>query len=134
MLEVEVVIAAIKNSLAIEPKNPMLKLRRIDMQASIKRRKNFELTTKVNFFATAVSHGVYGLHALKQMDAFEDVNQVWEDSRPLIEAYQKSIFEKGQNNAEGGEGERKPNADRLDQDMSDQIENSPLIDGMSTGS
>lgn len=134
MQEVEVVLAAIKNSLAIEPDNPMLKLRLIDMQASIKRRKNFELTTKVNFFATAVSHGVYGLHALKQMDAFEDVNQVWEDSRPLIEAYQKSIFKKGQNNAEGGEGEQKPNDDRLDQDLSDQITNSPSIDGISTGS
>lgn len=133
MQEVEVVLAAIKNSLAIEPDNPMLKLKRIDIQASVKRRKNFELTTKVNFFATAVSHGVYGLHALKQMDAFEDVNQVWEDSKPLIEAYQKSIFEKGQNNAEGGEGEQKPNADRLEQDLSDQITNSPSIDGISTG-
>lgn len=134
MQEVEVVLAAIKNSLAIEPDNPMLKLRRIDVQASIKRRKNFELTTKVNFFATAVSHGVYGLHALKQMDAFEDVNQVWEDSRPLIEAYQKSIFEKGNNQAEGGEGEKKPNSDRLEQDLSDQISNSPSIDGTSIGS
>lgn len=134
MQEVEVVLAAIKNSLAIEPDNPMLKLRRIDVQASIKRRKNFELTTKVNFFATAVSHGIYGLHALKQMDAFEDVNQVWEDSRPLIEAYQKSIFEKGNNQAEGGEGEQKPNYDRLEQDLSDQISNSPSIDGASTGS
>lgn len=133
MQEVEVVLAAIKNSLAIEPDNPMLKLKRIDIQASVKRRKNFELTTKVNFFATAVSHGVYGLHALKQMDAFEDVNQVWEDSRQLIESYQKSIFEKRQNEAEGGEGEKKPNADRLEQDLSDQITNSPSIDGISTG-
>lgn len=133
MQEVEVALAAIKNSLAIEPDNPMLKLKRIDIQASVKRRKNFELTTKVNFFATAVSHGIYGLHALKQMDAFEDVNQVWEDSRAGIEAYQKSIYEKGQNNAEGGEGEQKPNADRLEQDLSDQIANSPSIDGISTG-
>lgn len=133
MQEVEVVLAAIKNSLAIEPDNPILKLKRIDIQASVKRRKNFELTTKVNFFATAVSHGIYGLHALKQMDAFEDVNQVWEDSKALIEAYQKSIFKKGQNNAEGGEGEQKPNADRLEQDLSDQITNSPSIDGISTG-
>ena len=32
----------------------------------------------------------------------------------------------------GGEGEKKPNADRLEQDKSDQITNSPSIDGMST--
>lgn len=129
MQEVEVVLAAIKNSSVIKQDNPMLKLRRIDMQPSIKRQKNYELTTKINFFATAVSHGIYGLHALRQMNAFEDVNQVWEDSKPLIEAYQKSIFEKSSNNkAEGGEGEQKPNSDRLEQDLSDQILNSPQVD------
>lgn len=129
MAEVDVVLAAIKNSLAIEQNNPMLKLRKIDMKASIKRQKNYELTTKVNFFATAVSHGINGLHALRQMNAFEDINQVWEDSRELIEAYQRSIFEKtGSNQAEGGEGEQGPNSDRLEQDMSDQISNSPQID------
>lgn len=129
MQEVDVVLSAIKNSLVIKEDNPMLKLRRIDMQASIKRQKNYELTTKVNFFATAVSHGINGLHALRQMNAFEDVNQVWEDSKDLIEAYQKSIFEKSSNNkGEGGEGEQKPNSDRLEQDLSDQIVNSPQID------
>ena len=129
MQEVDVVLAAVKNSLVINEDNPMLKLRRIDMQASIKRQKNYELTTKVNFFATAVSHGIYGLHALRQMNAFEDVNQVWEDSRPLIEAYQRSIFEKSSTNqAEGGNGEKKPNSNRLEQDLSDQILNSPQID------
>lgn len=129
MQEVDVVLAAIKISLVINEDNPMLKLRRIDMQASIKRQKNYEMTTKVNFFATAVSHGIYGLHALRQMNAFEDVNQVWEDSKPTIEAYQKSIFEKSSTNkGEGGEGEQKPNSDRLEQDLSDQIINSPQID------
>lgn len=123
MAEVEVVLAAIKNSLVIEQSNPMLKLRRIDMKASFKRSKNYELTTKVNFFATAVSHGIHGLHALRQMNAFEDVNQVWEDSKELIEAYQKSVFEKSNSN----QGQN-TNPDRLEQDMSDQIENSPNID------
>lgn len=129
MQEVDVALAAIKNSLVIEQNNPMLKLRKIDIQPSIKRQKNYELTTKVNFFATAVSHGIHGLHALRQMNAFEDVNQVWEDSRPLIEAYQKSVFEKRQNNAVGGDGESKPNSDRLEQDVSDQSRNSPNLKG-----
>ena len=129
MQEVDVVLAAIRNSDVIAKDNPMLKLCRIDIQPSIKRQKNYELTTKINFFATAITHGIYGLHALRQMNAFEDVNQVWEDSRPLIEAYQRSIFEKSNaNQAEGGEGEQKPNSDRLEQDLSDQIENSPQID------
>lgn len=132
MEEVKVVLAAIKESPYVPADSPLLKLKYRDMEANIKRPKDYELTTKVNFFATAVSHGVYGLHALKAMNVFEDVNQVWDDSKPLIEAYQKSIFEKGDNSAVGGEGEQKPNADRLEQDSSDQITNSPYVDGIST--
>ena len=76
------------------------------------------------------------------MNAFEDVNQVWEDSKEGIEKYQKSIFEKGTrtyasgsgwgrysnnsyNSAVGGDGEKEPDADRLSQDYSDQVDNSP---------
>lgn len=131
MEEVKVVLKAIKNSPNVPVESPLLKLKYTDVQPSIKRQKNFELTTKINFFATAVSHGIYGLHALKAMNAFEDVAQVWEDSKPLIEAYQKSIFNKtGQlNNSVGGDGEQKPNADRIMQDESDQTENSPNLRG-----
>lgn len=132
MEEVKSVLAAIFNSTDVPADSPLLTLRYIDMEPSFKRNKNYELTTKANFFATMISHGVYGLHALKKMDAFEDVNQVWNDSKPLIEAYQRSIFEKNTNEAVGGEGEEAPNADRADQDESDQISNSPLIDGMKT--
>lgn len=131
MNEVKIVLKAIKNSSFVEEDNPLLKLRYSDMQPNIKRQKNYELTTKINFFATAVSHGIYGLHALKEMDAFEDVNQVWEDSKPLIEAYQKSIFEKSEkiNNAVGADDEEKPNSNRLSADESDQIDNSPSLKG-----
>jgi hypothetical protein len=90
----------------------------MDIKPSIKRQKNYELTTKVNFFATAVSHGINGLHALNAMNAFEDVNKVWEDSRELIEKYQSSIFDK----------QEEPK-DRLDADYSDQIKNSPNLNG-----
>lgn len=131
MEEVKVVLKSIKLSSDVPQDSPLLKLRYTDVQPSIKRQKNFELTTKINFFATAVSHGIYGLHALKTMNAFEDVAQVWEDSRPLIEAYQKSVFEKPDtsNNAVGGDGEEKPNSDRLSSDESDQTENSPNLRG-----
>lgn len=132
--EVKSVLAAIKASTDVPADSPLLTLTYMDVQSSIKRNKNYELTTKINFFATAVSHGIYGLHALKAMDAFEDVNQVWEDSKELIEKYQSSVFDKSDtnNNAVGGKGEQSPNADRLEQDMSDQIKNSPLIDGAKT--
>ena len=109
----------------------MLNLKYTDVKPSIKRQKNFELTTKINFFATAVSHGIHGLHALNAMNAFEDVAQVWKDSKPLIEAYQNSIFEKSdsQNSAVGADGEQKPDSDRILQDESDQVDNSPNLRG-----
>lgn len=132
MEEVKVVLAAIKESPDVPIDSPLLTLKYRDMEANIKRPKDYELTTKANFFATAVSHGIHGLHALRAMGVFEDVNQTWVDSKPLIEAYQKSIFEKGQNDAVGGDGESKPNADRIEQDDSDQITNSPYVDGIST--
>lgn len=131
MEEVKVVLKAIRISSDVPTDSPLLSLRYTDIQPSIKRVKNYELSTKVNFFATAVSHGIHGLHALKAMNVFEDVNQTWEDSRELIEAYQKSIFEKQDTNNEavGGDGEKAPNSDRLSQDFSDQTENSPNLKG-----
>lgn len=131
MKQVEVDLACLKISSAINIDNPMLLLTKKDCQVSIKRQKNYELTTKANFFATMVSHGIHGLHAIQAMNTFGDPNQVYEDSKELIEAYQNSIFKKD-NQAEGGEGEQKPNKDRLEQDLSDQVTNSPNIDGMTT--
>lgn len=132
MRKVDIDLACIRNSNVIDVNNPLLALRKRDCDISIKRDKNRELTTKINFFATAVSHGVNGLHAITGANIWGDPNQVWEDSKDLIEAYQDSIFNKN-NDAEGGEGEQKPNSDRLEQDISDQITNSPNIDGMTTG-
>jgi hypothetical protein len=65
-----------------------------------------------------LSHGIYGLHALNTVGLFSDVSQVWEDSRDLIEQYQKKTF--------GEEETQKPQSD----DPIYQIGNSPLIDGM----
>ena len=116
MEEVKVVLKAIQLSKGFDD---LKSLNAMDIQPSIKRQKNYELTTKVNFFATAVSHGINGLHALKVMNAFEDVNQVWEDSRELIEKYQSSIFDKQETQVK----------DRLEADYSDQTENSPMLNG-----
>lgn len=115
MEEVKVVLKAISLS---DGFGELKSLTEMDIQPSIKRQKNYELTTKVNFFATAVSHGIDGLHALKAMNAFEDVNQVWEDSKELIKKYQESIFDK-----------QETVKDRLEGDYSDQKENSPMLNG-----
>ena len=118
MEEVKVVLRAIQLSPNVPADSPLLKLRYIDMMPNIKRQKTYELATKSNALATLLKNGVYGLHALKTVNLFEDVNQVWEDSKELIEELQRSNV-------------KDESADHLNQDESDQIANSPMIDGMS---
>lgn len=134
MNEVRVVLAAIKKSPHVKLDNPLLSLTASRLQPNIKRQKTYELTVKTNAIATLLSHGFDGESVINTISIFEDNNQVWQRSREGIEAYQRSVYDTSANNqAEGGEGENSPNADRLSADESDQITNSPNIDGMSTG-
>lgn len=118
MEEVRVVLQAIKKNPKVPSDSPLLKLRYMDVKANILRSKNFELTVKSTCFANLVSHGVYGLHALKVCNMFEDTMQVWADSQELIEQYQDKTF---------GESKVQKSSDLPEY----QIGNSPLIDGMS---
>ena len=130
MEEVKCVLAAIRVSTDVPPDSPLLKLRVKDIQPSVKRERLSELATKVNAFATLVSHGIYGLDALQVINAFPDTNQTWENSREGIEAYQMSVFGENtdsQNEAVGGMGEKEPDASRIMTDLSDQVENTPLL-------
>ena len=148
--EVEVVLAAINVSPDIEPENPMLDLRYMDVQPSIKRQKNYELVSKMNFFATGISHGVHPKHLLKEMNAFADPEQVYIDSKETLDKYIEATFktdsgsnaqsgngyngygwyQKGTNaTGEGGSGEDSPNSERIGQDESDQTSNSPNLKG-----
>lgn len=124
MEEVKAVLAAIKVSPFVPSGSPLLKIRACDIQPNIKRLKLSEMSTKVNSLATLIKHGIYGLHAIKAVNFFPDANQVWEDSKENIEKYQSTLFDKKDtyNNVE-------PNSDRIMQDESDQISNSPFIDG-----
>lgn len=129
MEEVKVVLAAIAISPDVETGNPLLNLKASDMQPNVKRQKTYEMTTKANAIATLLSHGIYGEDVLNTISFFDDPNEVWQRSKALIEKYQSSIFDKSTNNeAVGGSDEKSPNADRTMQDLSDQIDNSPVID------
>ena len=119
MNEVKVALAAIKKSHDVEPGSPLLDLKYMDVKPNITRQKTYEMSVKTTAFANLISHGVYGLHALKAINFFDDVAQVWEDSKSLIEDYQKSTF--------GEKEEVQKTSDLPD----NQITNSPLIDGMS---
>lgn len=131
MEEIKVVLAAIRESAHVPTDSPLLKLKYRDVQASVKRNKQYELSTKANCLSTLLSHGINGYHALRTVNMFDDINQVYADSADTIKMYQDSIFNKA-NTAVGGDGEQKPNADRTMQDESDQELNSPNLSGKLT--
>lgn len=129
MEEVEVVLAAINISPFVPQNSPLRRLKYSDLQPNIKRQKTYEMTTKTNAIATLLSHGFYGEDVINAIPLFDDPNEVWQRSKDLIERYQESVFDKGsENEAEGGMEEKAPNAERIEQDLSDQIGNSPVID------
>lgn len=119
MDELRVVLQAIKKNPKVPADSPLLKIRYMDAKPNILRSRNFELTVKSTAFANLISHGIYGLHALKAVNLFEDTMQVWADSKDLIEQYQDKNF---------GEQEE---VQQSAADPQFQIGNSPLIDGMS---
>ena len=87
------------------------------------------MSTKVNAMATLISHGFSLKDTVDAIPFFDDPNDVVARSGEMVKAYQDSIINKGtQNQAEGGDGEQPPNKDRTMQDLSDQTENSPVID------
>ena len=118
MNEVRVALEAIRRSNKLVEENPLMKLRYMDVKPNVTRQKTYEMTVKTTALANMLSHGINGLHAIKSVSFFDDVAQVWEDSKDLIEQYQKKAF---------GEDETvKAQSD----DPINQIGNSPLIDGM----
>lgn len=142
--EVEVVLSAIATSPYVEQDNVLRKLHVSDVEPNIKRQKTYEMTTKANTIATLLSHGIRGDYVLNAVPFFDDPNEVWVGSRDLIELYQNSVFgekeeeieestttleeNSNENEAVGGLNEESPNSDRIMQDQSDQVENSPMID------
>lgn len=121
MAEADLILRCIQKSPHVPPSSPLLTLKVSDMEPRIIRNKTYDMATKANTYATYVSHGIHGRHALQVIDAFPDVEQTWLDSMAGIKEYQKSVVAKGTK-----EIERKPNGDRIMSDLSDQKENSPI--------
>lgn len=131
MQELKLVLKAIKLSPNVSEDSPLKKLVFTDLKPSIKRQKTYEMTTKINAYATAVSHGINPVDMICAINFFDDPQQVAENSKETLKAYQDSVFN-GTNEPVGANGESKPNADRLQADESDQVSNSPNVDGMTT--
>jgi SPP1 family phage portal protein len=124
MEEVKVVLSAIRKSTDVPSDSPLLQLRYCDAQPNVKRQKTYEMVTKSTTFGNLVSHGIDGLHALKAINLFDDVNQVYEDSKELIDKYQSSLFDKQTNT-------QSDDSTNTDGGLMAQITNSPYVDGRS---
>lgn len=124
--ELSLILKAISrvSSKVLPEDDPIRKVHISDVDFHFNRRRNYDMSIKANAFGTWVSHGIKGIHALKAVDAFEDVEQVWADSKDGIEEYQKSSY--------GDNAETASDNDRIMSDNSDQTGNSPILDGMNT--
>lgn len=101
--------------------SPLRKIKGSDIEFHFSRRRNYDLTVKANFISSLISKGFNGRHVIKAAEAFPDPEQTWADSKEMIEAIQKSIV-----------SQEEITDKRSQADSSDQVENSPLIDGMNT--
>ena len=142
--EVKIALSAMKLCKGFDTKSPLAKLKYSDVKPNIKRQKTYEMTTKINAFATGVSHGIDYKALLNTINLFDDPNQVARDSEVTMEKFIEKTFggaESGANYVErievqdgNGNGKEKtkgvdaPIPKRLEQDRSDQISNSPTLD------
>ena len=131
MDELKVVLAAIRECPHFDQSNPVLKLRYSDVEPRLPRQRSYELATKTNAIATLLSHGFSLEDCVQTVPLFDDPSQVISRSGEGVLKYQDTIYN-DESEAQGGDGEEAPNAGRTLQDESDQIGNSPLIDGMKT--
>lgn len=117
--EVRVALRAVKESPFVMPENPMLNLYANDVQPAIRRPKNSDLATKSNSIATLLSHGFSIEDCVSTIPLFADATQVIQRSGEGVKKYQETIYN------QANDAEAAPNADRIQQDLSDQ--NSPNL-------
>ena len=120
--EIKVICAAIRES-ACPLDSPLRQIKPSDIEPSIKRQKNYELSVKTTAIATLINIGVSLEDALDAVPLFPDPAQVIERSKEGVERYQETKMKSDEQTSE----EVTPNAD----DPIYQIDNSPNIDGMS---
>lgn len=118
-------------AISLVPKNilpeddPLRTVRLTDIELQFMRNKSYDMTVKMNAFATGIKCGINGRHLLQWIEAFPDVEAVWLDSKEMIEAFQRAQVSDATESSSGSDGN-----DRIASDNSDQIDTSPFIDGM----
>lgn len=124
--ELKVVFAALRESPDISPDNPMLTVLASDIEPCVRRPKNFELTVKTNAFCALLAKGVSIEDALAAAPLVPDPAQFITRSGEGIRKYQEANVWKTETIEVDEETRPFP-------DISDQIAQSPNLDGLSTG-
>lgn len=119
--EIKAICAAIKES-DCPLDSPLRDIKPSDIEPSIKRQKNFELSIKTTSIATLINIGFSLEDTLDAVNLFPDPAQVIERSKEGVEAYQQTKLKETEEKEEV-----KPTSD----DPIYQTGNSPNIDGMS---
>ena len=130
--ELKLILKAIKfvpeNILPVD--SPVRQLHHTDIDIHFARRRNYDLSVKANAFATLMGRGVHPRHAIKVCEIFEDSEQVYSDSKPMMDAYQQKVCvqEPTQSGDMATDSEKVMGGDdRILQDLSDQVSNSPRL-------
>ena len=129
--ELKLILKAIKfvpeNVLPMD--SPIRKIHHTDIDIHFPRRRNYDLSVKANAFSAMIAHGIHPRHALKACEIFEDNEQVYKDSEEMVMAYQEKVcvMEPQETGSTATNADAMNNNDRIMQDMSDQISNSPRL-------
>lgn len=136
MMIAKLILAAIRESTETPKDSAAVKLKISDIQPSILRDRNYDMSVKANTLATLVNNGIDFRHAIEIIKLFPDTTLVYNDSKPSIELYyeaKKAAISRAQSGESGGseiDAEGMVKTDRTMQDSSDQITNSPILGGM----
>lgn len=103
--------------------SPIRKVHTSDVEFHFNRRKNYDMSIKANTFATYFQNGVHPRHILQIIDAFPDTEQTYLDSEPMFKELQKNMI---------GTKTNENSKNITASDMVNQIDQSPILDGMNT--
>lgn len=102
---------------------PIRQVHSSDVDFKFMRSKTYDMSVKANTFATYFQNGIHPRHILKLIDAFEDVEQTFLDSEPVLSELQKKMID-------SGSAQKESDTPNTSGDPANQIEQSPIIDGM----
>lgn len=121
--ELRIIIAALRESPDIKPDNPMLAISVGDIDPCVRRPKSFDILSKVNAFCAFIAKGGSVEDALAIAPLVPDTAQLIARSGDGIRRYQEvNVW---------GNGQVDESTHLVSNDA--QVQNSPLIDGLTTG-